>query len=217
MKQEVRDRSSIVTLMPSKPTVPRVCVKCGARFLVRKIDVRLGKGLFCSRSCASKEKVGHLLYKSGESNPNWKGGLTQSKKGYWYVKAPRHPRAGSTGYVKRADLELEKKLGRPLVDGELAHHRNENKADDSPDNLELSTTVEHGRLHHPKQLVKPTVKSLNPCTRRYIWPSDEDLLTLGNTFSLRQIASVIGCSGKAVHRKLQILRGTRSGRSPSGV
>jgi hypothetical protein len=195
--------------MPSKPTVPRVCIKCGTGFLVRKIDVRLGKGVFCSRSCASKEKVRRLLYKSGESNPNWKGGLIQSKKGYWYVKKPDHPRAGSTGYVKRADLVLEQKLGRPLTDGELAHHQNEDKTDDSPNNLELSTTSDHAKLHHPKQPAKLKVRSSDPRTRRYTWPSNEELLELGNKHSLRQIAPMIGCSWKAVHKKLQALRGTR--------
>lgn len=38
-------------------------------------------------------------------------------------------------------------LGRMLDSGELVHHRNEQIQDDTPENLELTTRAEHGRLH----------------------------------------------------------------------
>ncbi len=66
---------------------------------------------------------------------------------YYFVYAPEHPRANISGYVKRANLVLEKKIGRYMVKGELAHHRNENKTDDSPGNLQLCTVSEHAIIH----------------------------------------------------------------------
>jgi hypothetical protein len=35
----------------------------------------------------------------------------------------------------------------PILDGEVIHHKNENKEDDSPDNLEKITAFKHRSLH----------------------------------------------------------------------
>ena len=42
---------------------------------------------------------------------------------------------------------MQKKLGRPLKKGEIVHHRNENKLDNTPDNLQVLTPKEHYKLH----------------------------------------------------------------------
>ena len=44
---------------------------------------------------------------------------------------------------------LEKKLGRKLKPGECAHHIDENKRNNDPDNIELSTISSHSKHHHP--------------------------------------------------------------------
>jgi len=59
------------------------------------------------------------------------------------------------GYVKRARLVLEQKLGRYLLDGHETHHINGIKDDDRPENLlELSTSA-HRALTN-KELKKAT-------------------------------------------------------------
>lgn len=45
----------------------------------------------------------------------------------------RDPKTGKTYYCHRAVAEWH--LGRPLLPGEVVHHRDENRHDDHPDNL----------------------------------------------------------------------------------
>lgn len=59
---------------------------------------------------------------------------------------------GATSYRKvRGKHEhrrvAEEKVGRPLTSGEVVHHKNHNKRDNSPGNLEVMTRTEHINEH----------------------------------------------------------------------
>ena len=191
--------------MPSIKDVEKVCQECGRTFLIRRSDAKRGLGTFCSTRCQGKNAAKNYLPigKSGIDNPNWKGGLTLSTKGYWYVKQPEHHRALKCGYVKRATLVMEALLGRSLDDDEFVHHINENKTDDSASNLEVVNHTIHNRIHHSRDRVPRVLQPDHPHNRRYIWPTDEQLISLRQTSSLRIIASAIGCSHKSVDRRIQ--------------
>lgn len=66
---------------------------------------------------------------------------------YRLVHKSGHPRSNVTGLVPVYILTAEKQLGRPLEKGELVHHKDFNKLNDSEDNLLFPITrKEHQQL-----------------------------------------------------------------------
>jgi hypothetical protein len=72
-----------------------------------------------------------------EKNYFWNGGRCLDSDGYVLVKVPIHPRANKNGYVREHRLVMEQKLGRHLEPHEVVHHRDKDKQNNHPDNLEL--------------------------------------------------------------------------------
>lgn len=94
-----------------------------------------------------RSKVGPL-----EKSPRWKGGVIKTC-GYVAIKMHGHPHADQNGYVKRAVLVMEEKLGFSFSTDFTVHHKNEVKDDDHPDNLELMTRYDH-RSYHSKLIIE---------------------------------------------------------------
>lgn len=86
-------------------------------------------------------------YPTMELHPSWKGGMI-FQNGYVMVKNPDHPHAWANGYVKRAIMVAEEKLGRSLDPGEITHHVNHVKDDDRPENIQVLSPSEHTTLHN---------------------------------------------------------------------
>jgi RNase P subunit RPR2 len=65
------------------------------------------------------------------------------------IYQPDHPDASKAGYVMEHRLVMERELGRRLLPTEIVHHRNNKKADNRPENLEVMEKRKHDKLPKP--------------------------------------------------------------------
>jgi len=83
-----------------------------------------------------------------ERNINWKGGRTVASNGYVLVKCPGHPMADCRGYVYEHRLVATQILGRLLRRGEQVHHRDGNRLNNAPENIEIKGSLRQHRVAH---------------------------------------------------------------------
>lgn len=98
---------------------------------------------------------------TGSAGTNWKGGRYLNTDGYVVIwTAPRTRRLEHR-------VVMEKALGRKLSPAEHVHHKNGDRADNLPDNLELLTRSEHRKIHNRKELAKVTASQVIVIRRMY--------------------------------------------------
>jgi len=112
-------------------------------FKIRGIKTRTS-----SEALKNAARLGTTKFGYGSANLQWKGGINYHSAGYWRVRKPDHPRAGTSGYVFEHVLVAEAKLGRFLNKGEVVHHLNGCKTDNRPENLRVMRQSDHLRKHH---------------------------------------------------------------------
>lgn len=86
----------------------------------------------CKRLGLTTQRTGP---RSGEQHPDWTGGVVIIK-GYRFVYSPKHPSVRYGKYVAEHRLVAEKMLGRYLDPKEVVHHKDSNKLNNDPSNLE---------------------------------------------------------------------------------
>lgn len=75
-------------------------------------------------------------------------GIRTDVSGYKLIYKPSHPNATKVGYVLEHRLVMEKHLKRLLSKEELVHHIDEDKQNNSIENLELTNRSEHRSIHN---------------------------------------------------------------------
>ncbi len=75
---------------------------------------------------------------------NGQGKNRYISNGYVFLRKSTHPNAYKNGVVMEHTVVMSDILGRPLLPGENVHHKNGNRTDNRPSNLELWST------HQPK-------------------------------------------------------------------
>lgn len=111
------------------------CDCCGLQIEKIRKDGLAAKS--CSHKCYAKNRNRRGAYKSG----------VVEISGYLYEYKPQHPNATKSGYVAQHRLVAEKNIGRHLNQNEVAHHKNENKKDNSASNIEVMTASQHSIYH----------------------------------------------------------------------
>src|SRR5262245_60887945 len=106
----------------------------------------------------------------GQLNPAWRGGRVIDKSGYVLIWLPGHPEANRHGQVREHRVVMAQILGRPLLRAEVVHHKNKDKQDNRPENLELyQSNGEHlaDELRgHSQRLTPEGRERLRECGRR---------------------------------------------------
>lgn len=110
-----------------------VCVDCGS-------EITNYDGTRCV-SCHAKHIVGN-------KNPRWKGGTKITYHGYRQIHAPDHPNSDSHGYIMEHRLVMSKHIGRALRRGEVVHHVDGDRLNNSIENLKLHTSSTHHSIEH---------------------------------------------------------------------
>ncbi len=92
--------------------------------------------------------------RKGKNNSQYKGQIVH--EGYVYIYMPEYVgKKWQNKYVKRANLIMEKHLGRYLKPEEIVHHKNENRNEDFFENLKLcKNQKEHKKVENQKRNLK---------------------------------------------------------------
>lgn len=103
-----------------------------------------------------------------EKNGNWNGGVWVTNRGYRKLLVHGHPRADRDGYVLEHVIVMEESIGRRLNKGEVIHHKNHDKTDNSIDNLMLfATHADHIRFHADERGRKTKTVTCSTCGAQF--------------------------------------------------
>lgn len=120
-----------------------VCSVCKSVFIVSPSRAHAKT---CSQKCYHDSTKGKTPHNKGKGK-----GYKLIPKGYVLVKDPLHHRANSCGYVREHILVMEAILEWPVEWPASVHHKDGNRANNDPENLEYyEHHSTHLKEHFPK-------------------------------------------------------------------
>jgi hypothetical protein len=121
-----------------KPWAKQVGASCNVELCDRKAVTR---GM-CTAHYARWVRLGDPLAGGPLIRRQNLGGKSIDKLGYVFWCDSTHPLSTKNGRVYEHRVVLSEKIGRTLLPGENVHHKNGNRADNRPENLELWVTMQ---------------------------------------------------------------------------
>ena len=120
-------RTDLAPRVPWNKSGIEVCVWDGCK------NKHLAKG-FCSKHYSAFKA---WLDKDRRIEHQAKQNPSIDRNGYVLLYMPHHPNASVKGHYSEHRLVMEQMIGRLLVKGENVHHKNGDRKDNRPENLEL--------------------------------------------------------------------------------
>ena len=153
----------------SKTKLNCKCDVCGKYFHRKPSHITKTKHLTCSKKC--NNELRKITYKGignpqyglrGQLNASWKSDKRITSYGYVKIRKLEHPFKDCDGFVLEHRLVAEKYLltdknsitinGKRYLRPEYdVHHKDENKLNNSKDNLQIMTRSEHISYHSKKR------------------------------------------------------------------
>lgn len=142
-----------------------VCDVCGKAFHRKPSQIQKRKRHYCSRTCHNIDKreymsgeKNHQYGLKGSLNASWKADEKKSHYGYIQVRCLDHPFRDGSDFVFEHRLVAEKHLlteeNSVEIDGKrylspeyVVHHKDFDRMNNSPENLQVMKKEEHQALH----------------------------------------------------------------------
>lgn len=173
--------------MRNNKFVLQACVECGER---RWVLMEHGKPRsdVCHACGLKNRKQNHP---SGPNHPYWRGGRHLTGYGYITVKVfPDnffYPMATAQGYILEHRLVMARHLGRCLHPWEVVHHKNGERADNRPENLELNDSAGEHSLEHHKGYSDGLAKGFRDGRSQRIKQLEAEIATLKAQIAIQKV------------------------------
>lgn len=147
------------------------CKFCGKGIHKKPSQLNKNKNSFCSSNCYSKYNKTHMIGSLnhqygllGNLNKTWKSDEKITNYGYKKIRIQNHPFKDCNGFVFEHRLVAEKFLltkensieinnKKYLKKDYVVHHKDENKLNNSVDNLSVMKKSEHTKFHNKNNII----------------------------------------------------------------